>query len=83
LHPRKVDREIKKMLIYKESKPTHIMGYSPQVMKELVSIKQMIIQLDKKIENFMGFFELSEEEREEIRKDVEAFKKGELEVVEI
>ena len=59
------------------------MGYSPQVMKELVSIKQMIIQLDKKIENFMGFFELSEEEREEIRKDVEAFKKGELEVVEI
>ena len=59
------------------------MAHMSPIMRELATIKQMIVQLDKKLENFIGFFELSEEELEKIREDLEAFEKGELEVVEI
>ena len=49
----------------------------------LREIKKKLEEIDEKIENFMGFCELSEEELEMIDKDIEAYEKGELELVDI
>ena len=42
----------------------------------LKKIYHKLEEIDSKIENFMGFFELTDEEIEELKKDVEDAKKG-------
>ncbi len=42
----------------------------------LREIKKKLEEIDEKIENFMGFCELSEEELEMIDKDIEAYERG-------
>ena len=54
-----------------------------EVLELLKEIKEKLEEIDGKIENFMGFFELSEEELEEIRKDIEAYERGELEGIDL
>ncbi|MBO8183705.1 MAG: hypothetical protein H0Z28_13115 [Archaeoglobus sp.] len=49
----------------------------------LKEIKKKLEEIDEKIENFMGFCELSEKELEMIDKDIEAYEKGELELIDI
>ena len=47
-----------------------------EVLELLKAIKEKLDEIDEKIENFMGFFDLSEEELEIIEKDLEACEKG-------
>ncbi len=54
-----------------------------EVIEILKEIKKKLEEIDEKIENFMGFCELSEEELEMIDKDIEAYEKGELELIDI
>jgi hypothetical protein len=54
-----------------------------EVVELLKEIKEKIEEIDEKIENFMGFFDLSEEELEMIDKDLEAYEKGELELIDL
>jgi heme oxygenase len=51
---------------------------------EEVLLKQILDKLDRldeKITNFMGFFDLPSKEKAGLKKDVEDYRKGELEVV--
>lgn len=54
-----------------------------EVIELLKEIKEKLEEIDEKIENFMGFFELSKEELEEIRRDIEAYERGELEGIDL
>jgi len=54
-----------------------------EVIEILKEIKKKLEEIDEKIENFMGFCELGEEELEMINKDIEAYEKGELELIDI
>ncbi len=57
-----------------------MMSETIELLKE---IKKKLEEIDEKIENFMGFCELSNEELEMIDKDIEAYEKGELELIDI
>ena len=48
------------------------------LLKEIIN---KIDKLDEKLSNFMGFFDLSPEERKELLKDIDSYKKGSLEKV--
>ena len=54
-----------------------------EVIEILRRIERKLEEIDEKIENFIGFCELSNEELEMIDKDIEAYEKGELELVDI
>ncbi len=54
-----------------------------EVVELLKEIKEKLEEIDEKIENFMGFFDLSEDELEMIDKDIEAYEKGELELMDL
>ncbi len=54
-----------------------------EVVELLKEIKEKLEEIDEKIENFMGFFDLSEDEFEMIDKDIEAYEKGELELIDL
>ena len=54
-----------------------------EVVELLKEIKEKVEEIDEKIGNFMGFFDLSEEELEMIDKDLEAYEKGELELIDL
>ena len=47
----------------------------------LQEIIKKLDMLDKKISNFMGFFDLPEEEKKELREDVKRYKRGKLDLV--
>jgi hypothetical protein len=44
----------------------------------LKEIIDKLNRLDEKVTNFMGFFDLSEEEREELERDLKSYKEGKL-----
>lgn len=51
---------------------------------EKALLKEIIKKLDKldeKVTNFMGFFDLSPSEKAELKSDIEAYKKGKLDLV--
>ena len=50
---------------------------------ELRGIRIEISGLREEVGNFLGSFELSEEETKEIERDIEAYQKGELETVNV
>lgn len=52
-----------------------------EIIEELKAIRKELEHLSEKMENFMGFFSLTEEELEELDKDIEAYKKGELDTI--
>ena len=52
-----------------------------EIIEELKTMRKELEHLSEKMENFMGFFSLTEEELEEIDKDIEAYKKGELDTI--
>ncbi len=54
-----------------------------EVVELLKEIKEKLEEIDEKIENFMGFFDLSEDELEMIDKDIKAYEKGELELIDL
>ena len=54
-----------------------------EVIEILRRIERKLEEIDEKIENFMGFCELSEEELELIDKDIEAYERGELELIDL
>ncbi len=54
-----------------------------EVLELLKAIKEKLDEIDEKIENFMGFFDLSEEELKMIEKDLEAYEKGELDLIDL
>jgi len=54
-----------------------------EVVELLREIKGKLEEIDEKIENFMGFFDLSEEELKIIDKDLKAYEKGELELIDL
>ncbi len=54
-----------------------------EVLELLKAIKEKLDEIDEKIENFMGFFDLSKEELEMIEKDLEAYEKGELDLIDL
>jgi len=47
------------------------------VLKRINNIKKILIEIDAKINNFIGYEELTEEERKELRKIREEVKRGE------
>ena len=47
-------------------------------MKEIID---KLDRLDEKVTNFMGFFDLGEEDRAEIEKDLKSYKEGKLDTV--
>ena len=49
-----------------------------EVVKRLERIERLLIELNSKIDNFLGYEDLSAEEHEELRKMREEVKKGEL-----
>jgi len=54
-----------------------------EVIEILRRIERKLEEIDEKIENFMGFCELSEEELGLIDRDIEAYKRGELELIDL
>ena len=54
-----------------------------EVIELLKEIKEKLEEIDEKIDNFMGFFELDEDELKEIRRDIEAYERGELEGIDL
>ncbi len=54
-----------------------------EVIEILRRIERKLEKIDEKIENFMGLCELSEEELELIDKDIEAYERGELELIDL
>ncbi len=48
------------------------------LLKDIIS---KLDKLDEKVTNFLGFFDLAPKEKAELRKDIEAYKKGRLGVV--
>ena len=49
-----------------------------EVVKRLERIERLLIELNSKIDNFLGYEDLSAEEHEELRKMREEVKKGEF-----
>lgn len=49
-----------------------------EVVERLERIERLLIQLNAKIDNFLGYESLSEEEREELRRMREEVKRGEF-----
>ncbi len=60
-----------------------MMNETVETVELLREIKKKLEEIDEKIENFMGFCELSDEELEMIEKDIGAYEKGELELIDI
>jgi len=52
-----------------------------EIVKELKAIRKELEHLAERMENFMGFFSLTEEELSELDRDIEAYEKGELDTV--
>ena len=48
------------------------------LLKEIID---KLDRLDEKVTNFMGFFDLGEEDRAEIEKDLKSYKEGKLDTV--
>ncbi len=48
------------------------------LLKEIIT---KLDRLDEKVTNFMGFFDLPLEEKAELKEDIEAYRKGKLDVV--
>jgi len=46
------------------------------MMKKIDNIEKMLIEINSKIDNFLGVEELSEEEMEEVREIIKEIKKG-------
>jgi len=54
-----------------------------EILSELKEIRTGITELREEVGNFLGFFERNEEEIREIEGDIEAYKMGELETVNV
>jgi len=54
-----------------------------EVIDILRAIKEKLEEIDEKIDNFMGTFDLSDEELEIIDRDLKAYEKGDLELIDI
>jgi len=54
-----------------------------EVIDILREIKEKLEEIDEKIDNFMGTFDLSDDELEIIDRDLKAYEKGDLELVDI
>lgn len=54
-----------------------------EVIDVLREIKEKLEEIDEKIKNFMGTFDLGDEELEIIDKDLKAYENGELELIDI
>ncbi len=52
-----------------------------EIIRELKAIRKELENLTERIENFMGFFALSQEEIVELDKDVRAYERGELDTI--
>jgi len=50
---------------------------SDELLEKITHIEKMLIEIGAKIDNFLGFEELSEEEKEEVKKLREEVNKGE------
>ncbi len=50
---------------------------SNELLEKITNIEKLLMEIDAKIDHFLGFEELSEEEKEEVRKLREEVGKGE------
>ena len=52
-----------------------------EIIEELKAIRKELENLTERIENFMGFFTLTERELAELDKDIKAYERGELDTI--
>jgi len=50
---------------------------SDELLEKIINIEKLLMEIDAKIDHFLGFEELSEEEKEEVRKLREEVRRGE------
>ena len=54
-----------------------------EILNEIRELRREMSELRDEIRNFLGFFELDEKGIKEIDRDVEAYRKGELEILSV
>jgi len=55
-----------------------VLGMSESIIEKIENIEKLLIEINAKIDNFLGFEDLSAEEVEEIRKLREEVKRGDF-----